>query len=125
MGEMKVEHVLLFLVGAFLVYHMMGNCGCKRVEGFDCDEQETGDVGCDCVGNGDCKSGWCYVDSGTCQNFNHPSDILNEVEAKALLRRCPDAAAKSGTEGGDSSYDEWEANLTEEALAAVANRMSI
>ena len=33
MGEMKVEHVLLFLVGAFLVYHMMGKCG--RVEGLD------------------------------------------------------------------------------------------
>ena len=32
MGEMKVEHVLLFLVGAFLVYHMMGKCG--RVEGI-------------------------------------------------------------------------------------------
>lgn len=31
MGEMNVEHVLLFLVGAFLVYHMMGKCG--RVEG--------------------------------------------------------------------------------------------
>ena len=29
---MKVEHVLLFLIGAFLVYHMMGKCGCK--EGF-------------------------------------------------------------------------------------------
>ena len=35
MGEMKIEHVLLFLVGAFLVYHMMGKCG--RVEGMqDC-----------------------------------------------------------------------------------------
>ena len=32
MGEMKVEHVLLFLVGAFLVYHMMGKC--RRVEGM-------------------------------------------------------------------------------------------
>ena len=30
MGEMKVEHVLLFLVGAFLVYHMMGKCRCKE-----------------------------------------------------------------------------------------------
>ena len=28
----KVEHVLLFLVGAFLVYHMMGKC--RRVEGW-------------------------------------------------------------------------------------------
>jgi hypothetical protein len=33
MGEMKVEHVLLFLVGAFLVYHMMGKC--RRVEEYD------------------------------------------------------------------------------------------
>jgi hypothetical protein len=32
MDEMKVEHVLLFLVGAFLVYHMMGKC--RRVENF-------------------------------------------------------------------------------------------
>lgn len=32
MGEMKVEHVLLFLVGAFLVYHMMGKC--RSVEGL-------------------------------------------------------------------------------------------
>ena len=30
MGEMKVEHVLLFLVGAFLVYHMM-----KKIEGYE------------------------------------------------------------------------------------------
>ena len=34
MGEMKVEHVLLFLVGAFLVYHMMKGCGCNKVEGI-------------------------------------------------------------------------------------------
>jgi hypothetical protein len=41
MGEMKVEHVLLFLVGAFLVYHMMGKC--RRVEGYnDCPGDEAG-----------------------------------------------------------------------------------
>ena len=34
MREMKVEHVLLFLIGAFLVYHMMGKC--RRVEGITC-----------------------------------------------------------------------------------------
>ena len=32
MGEMKVEHVLLFLVGAFLLYHMMGKC--RSFEGY-------------------------------------------------------------------------------------------
>jgi hypothetical protein len=40
MGEIKVEHVLLFLVGAFLVYHMMGKCG--RVEGLDCPTKKGG-----------------------------------------------------------------------------------
>ena len=48
MGEMKVEHVLLFLVGAFLVYHMMGKC--RRVEGYDdCDSiyDYTYNLGCD------------------------------------------------------------------------------
>ena len=34
MGKMNVEHVLLFLVGAFLAYHMMCNCGCI-IEGND------------------------------------------------------------------------------------------
>ena len=32
--NLTVEHVLLFLVGAFLVYHMMGKCGCNRIEGL-------------------------------------------------------------------------------------------
>ena len=34
MGEMKVEHILLFLVGAFLAYHMMKGCECNKVEGM-------------------------------------------------------------------------------------------
>jgi len=45
---MKVEHVLLFLVGAFLVYHMMGGCGCNRVEGF----QNCKGIGIDDIGEG-------------------------------------------------------------------------
>lgn len=44
MGEMKVEHVLLFLVGAFLVYHMMGKCG--RVEGWRERLQPPGNTHC-------------------------------------------------------------------------------
>jgi len=53
MGEMKVEHVLLFLVGAFLVYHMMGKC--RRVEGAfwspsslpNCSGNRAFDSGCE------------------------------------------------------------------------------
>jgi len=49
MGEMKVDHVLLFLVGAFLVYHMMGKC--RSVEGYKgCPSNCTPTWGgqCDC-----------------------------------------------------------------------------
>ena len=48
MGEMKVEHVLLFLVGAFLVYHMMGKC--RRIEGLV--------VGASPKCLGDAQAGW-------------------------------------------------------------------
>ena len=30
---MKVEHVIVILIGAFLVYHMMEGCRCNKVEG--------------------------------------------------------------------------------------------
>jgi len=61
--------VLLFLVGAFLVYHMMGKCGCKRVEGidpvpgyaiFDCfGHNHNRGNGCPCEGDYECISGLC------------------------------------------------------------------
>ena len=47
MGEMKVEHVLLFLVGAFLVYHMMGKCR----EGLKACVGEAVDVSQSCFDN--------------------------------------------------------------------------
>ena len=92
---MKVEHVLLFLVGAFLVYHMMGDCGCKRVEGFPCD---VGRVGCNCHKDAECLSEWCDMasggwDSSTCQNPNYIFDTLDKDLALVLQRRCPGPAA--------------------------------
>jgi hypothetical protein len=33
--EVKVEHVLMFVITAFLLYHLIGNCGCtNRGDGF-------------------------------------------------------------------------------------------
>ena len=57
MGEMKVEHVLLFLVGAFLVYHMMKGCG--RVEGMQASDLENATYLC--------KNYWrnCMCNGGT------------------------------------------------------------
>lgn len=31
-GELKIEHVLLFVIAAFLLYHLMGSCRCR--DGF-------------------------------------------------------------------------------------------
>jgi hypothetical protein len=33
MTELNVEHVLLFVIVAFLLYHLMGRCGCSGMRG--------------------------------------------------------------------------------------------
>ena len=41
MTELSIEHVLLFVVAAFLLYHLMGSCGCGdgfSVGGLKCDD---------------------------------------------------------------------------------------
>jgi len=99
MGEMKVEHVLLFLVGAFLAYHIMGNCGCKRVEGFKCGYpyiKKEFPVGCECDpdNNGDeCASRWCFNEDNTCQDPDDPNNVLTKEAAlikagKELRENC-------------------------------------
>ena len=30
MVKLSVEHILLFVVAAFLLYYLMGNCGCRN-----------------------------------------------------------------------------------------------
>lgn len=34
MVQVKVEHVIVVLLGLFLLYHFMGSCGCNKVEGW-------------------------------------------------------------------------------------------
>ena len=34
MVQVKVEHVIVVLLGLFLLYHFMGSCGCDKVEGW-------------------------------------------------------------------------------------------
>jgi hypothetical protein len=71
MGEMKVEHVLLFLVGAFLVYHMMKGCG--RVEGW---RSETGSPG-----NTHCRIKPSYVYS-LGDPASMPQDVADDLISK-------------------------------------------
>jgi len=50
MGEMKVEHVLMFALVVCALYYLMGNCGCK--EGYECtDGRSDIDKGCDSITN--------------------------------------------------------------------------
>lgn len=30
MVKLSMEHILLFVVLAFLLYHLLGNCGCRN-----------------------------------------------------------------------------------------------
>jgi hypothetical protein len=40
--ELSVEHILLFVVAAFLLYYLIGNCGCRN--GFRVGISEKNDV---------------------------------------------------------------------------------
>ena len=61
MVEFSVEHVLLFVVIAFLLYHLMGSCGCGNgvIDGFS-----VGGLNCD---------KFTRIDKSNC------SDITNEI----------------------------------------------
>ena len=51
--DFKFEHLLLFVVAIFLLYHLLGGCGCaNRVDGFS-----VGGQSCiiNCCGS-DCES---------------------------------------------------------------------
>jgi len=51
-GDLKIEHVLLFVMVAFLLYQLMGKCGCSgngfsvgaQVESCDCSKKWTGKI---------------------------------------------------------------------------------
>jgi len=34
MVQVKIEHVIVVLLGLFLLYHFLGSCGCNKVEGW-------------------------------------------------------------------------------------------
>ena len=58
--ELKVERVLMFVIVAFLLYHLVGNCGCaNRGDGFSVGAQS------DCIGK-TCKLSKC----SPCSPFN-------------------------------------------------------
>jgi len=86
MGEMKIEHILLFLVGAFLAYHMMKGCGCNKVEGM----RNLPKVGGDCTTTsyGCCPGGKRAATSDVDECLPHVVDLdgMSTPEARGA---CP------------------------------------
>ena len=46
MTELNAKYILLFVIATFLLYHLIGNCGC-RVEGFTYDMKGEETFDCD------------------------------------------------------------------------------
>jgi hypothetical protein len=75
MVELDVEHVLLFVVAAFLLYRLMGSCGCSYDNGFSVginDKYTDIDEG-KCCSMGQCKDGlecnWQVPGGEHCQSL--------------------------------------------------------
>jgi hypothetical protein len=61
--ELKVEHVLMFVIAAFLLYHLVGRCGMRSRDGFNVGGQPEPKL---CHGSlvhaGPTPPGWCLID---------------------------------------------------------------
>lgn len=75
-----MEHLLLFVVAIFLLYHLLGGCGCANgvIDGFS-----VGGQSCSCIEkkNGQCVqtlSGKTF-DEDTCTSSPDQYDCLNKI----------------------------------------------
>lgn len=87
--NLSVEHILLFLICAFLAYHMMGKC--RRVEGATTQENECKFFGCAPLGFGTCPSGWTEVTESN--EDTHDRDGINCVSGKKIYCCPPESPA--------------------------------
>ena len=98
MNELKIEHVLLFGIVAFLLYHLMGKCGCSgngfsvgaQVESCDCSKKWTGRI----VKNGPITTHDDICADGRKTNDGRPRHFCTD---QPDLESC-------GTAGGRSDY---------------------
>ena len=84
MVNLSVVHVLLFVVLAFLLYHLLGNCGCTNgvVDGFSVGGQICSDYKEKETCDGPCL--WNYLNN-TCS----PKSVFCNPNVKNPPQRCP------------------------------------
>ena len=107
--EISIEHVLMFVIAAFLLYHLVGRCGMRSRDGFSVGNQSTNDT---CISQGtnsipfncDSASGIIKYNASkiVCPNnkcnFNTCCDKINTSCTQALNELCQydlDAVFKS------------------------------
>ena len=82
MTELKIEHVLLLAVAAFLMYHLLGGCGFNRGDGFNVGGQSCS---CNYIKNGECtqiQSGETF-DESLCNKMKSEDDCINQYFGNA------------------------------------------
>ena len=91
MTELKIEHVLMLAIVAFMLYHLLGSCGC-RGNGFSVGAcQGIGEPCADgCCSTLSCVGGYCIdVDPGPqlkkCIGVHNPE---NECESDPKCKGC-------------------------------------
>ena len=67
--NLSVEHVLMIVLVAFALHYLMGNCGCRRVEGVSIKNRKEGD----CCNMGECGGGLaCNLTAMTSKCLREP-----------------------------------------------------
>ena len=71
MFDFKIEHLLLFVIAIFLLYHLLGGCGCYNgvIEGFS-------------VGGGSCNINCCGSTCATRITMTNMCNTLNTLNNK-------------------------------------------
>ena len=92
MAELKMTHVLLLAVAAFLMYHFISGCNCNRGDGFNVGGQE--DSACKCTGT--------YLSDGVCtfpksqtypKGKTYKSSICNEIKDHVKCNQVKDGVS--------------------------------
>lgn len=81
MFDFKIEHLLLFVVAIFLLYHLLGGCGCANwvIDGFSVGVDNICYVNCCGLSSSDCnekKKDLSYVNCNKIDTLNNKVDTI-------------------------------------------------